>query len=77
MLNYNSVKFVTCHNSGLESIYKFFQAGNLQACIDGSDIALVGKTKLLLHEAKGCRKYMYFICLSNISVHQHIISISV
>ena len=25
---YNSVKCVICHNSGLESISKFFQAGN-------------------------------------------------
>ena len=25
MLSYNSVKFVICHNSGLESISKFFR----------------------------------------------------
>ena len=28
MLSYNSVMCVICHNSGLESISKFFQAGN-------------------------------------------------
>ena len=42
--------------------------------IDGSVLvaSLVGKTRLLLQEAKGCRRYMYLL-----SVHQHNISISV
>ena len=45
--------------------------------IDGSVLvaSLVGKTRLSHQETKGCRRFMYFICLSNVSVHQHIISI--
>ena len=79
MLSYNSVKCVICHNSGLESISKFLKLVINGVYIDGSVLvaSLVGKTRLLLQEAKGCRRYMYFSCLSNISVHRHIISISV
>ena len=49
MLSYNSVKCVICHNSGLESISKFFRL-----VINGVYIGcfLVGKTRLLLQEVK-------------------------
>ena len=79
MLSYNSVKCVICHNSGLKSISKFFRLVINGVYIDGSGLAasLHKKMRLLLEEAKGCRRYIYFICLSNISVHQHTISISV
>ena len=55
MLSYNSVKCVICHNSGLESISKFFRL-----VIDGVYIGcfMVGKTRLLLQEAKGCIRNM-------------------
>ena len=55
MLSYNSVKCVICHNSGLESISKFFRL-----VINGVYIGcfMVGKTRLLLQEAKGCIRYM-------------------
>ena len=67
---------VICHNSGLESISKFFSLVINGVYINGSVVvaSLIGKTRLLLQEENGCRMYMYFICLSNISVQQHIIS---
>ena len=60
MLSYNSVKCVICHNSGLESISKFFRLVINGVHIDGSVLvaSLVGKTRLLLQEAKGSRKFM-------------------
>ena len=60
VLSYNSVNCVTCHNSGLESISKFFRLVINGVYIDGSVLvaSLVGKTRLLLQEAKGCRRYM-------------------
>ena len=59
MLSYNSVKCVTCHNSGLESISKFFRLVLNGVYIDGNVLvaSLVKKTRLLLQEAKGCRRY--------------------
>ena len=79
MLIYNSIKCVICHNSGIESISKFFRLVINDVYSDGSVLvaSLVGKPRLLQQETKGCRRYMYFICLSNVSVNQHIISISV
>ena len=54
MLSYNSVKCVICHNSGLESIFKFFRLVLNGVYIDGNVLvaSLVGKTRLLLQEAK-------------------------
>ena len=55
MLSYNSVKCVICHNSGLESFPRFFRLVINGVYIDGSVLvaSLVGKTRLLLQEAKG------------------------
>ena len=60
MLSYNSVKCVICHNSGLESISKFFRLTINGVYIDGSVLvaSMVGKARLLLQKAKGCRWYM-------------------
>ena len=60
MLSYNSVKWIICHNSDLESISKFFRLVINGVYIDGSVLvaSLVGKTSQLLREAKGCRRYM-------------------
>ena len=54
LLGYNSIKSVICHNSGLESISKFFRLVFNGVYIDGSVLvaSLVGKTILLLQEAK-------------------------
>ena len=54
MLSYNSVKCVICHNSGLESFPRFFRLVINGVYIDGSVLvaSLVGKTRLLLQEAK-------------------------
>ena len=64
MFSYNSDKFVICHNSGLESISKFFRLVINGLYIDGSVLvaSLFEKTRLLLQEAKCCRRYLYFIC---------------
>ena len=62
MLSNNSFKCVICHNSGLESISKFFRLVITGVYIDGSVFvlvaSLVGKTRQLLQEAKGSRRYM-------------------
>ena len=60
MLSYNSVKCVICHISSLESISKFFRLVINGMYIDGSVLvaSLVGKTRQLMQEAKGCRRYM-------------------
>ena len=65
MLSHNSVKRVLCHYRGLESISKFVRLVINGVYIDGSVLVAswVGKTRLLLQEAKGYRMYMYFICL--------------
>ena len=54
MLSYNSVKCVICHNSGLQSISNFFRLVINGVYIDGGVLvaSLVGKTRLLLQEAK-------------------------
>ena len=76
MLIYNSIKCVICLNNGIESISKFFRLVINDVYSDGSVLvaSLVGKTRLLQQKTKGCRRYMYFLCLSNVLVHQHIIS---
>ena len=55
-LSYTSVKVVICHSSGLESISKLFMLVINGVYIDGSVLvaSLVGKTRLILQEAKGC-----------------------
>ena len=60
MLSYNVVKYVICHNSGLDRISKFFRLVINGVYIDGSALvaSLVGNTRLLLQEANGCRRYM-------------------
>ena len=60
MLSYNSVKCVTCHNSGLGKYFQvFFRLVLNGGFIDGNVLvaSLVEKTRLLLQEAKGCRRY--------------------
>ena len=60
MLSYNSVNCVIRHNSGLESISKFFRLEINGVYIYGSVLvaSLVGKARQLLQEVKGCRRYM-------------------
>ena len=79
MLIYNSDKSVICHNSGFESFSRLFRLVINDVYIGGSVLvaSLARKTRLLQQEAKGCRRYVYFICLSNVSIYQHIIIISI